>query len=382
MTKAASIGLGPYEIMQFIPYMIPGSLPYTVPVSLLFSATVVYGRLASDNEVIAVKTAGLSAMTIIWPSILVSLVLSVLLNFLSSSFIPNTNAAVKKIIYHNLEDFFYKTLKMERIVDFQNWPFLIKVDDVEGRTLIKPIFKKRAPAKVERPIPFGRPPEAEEPAAFEMVVESSTAQIKFDFENEMVNVYFENANVMNRGGGSEGNFRQTTVSLPIPGKGQFNVAKMVEEMTVPEMVTTIADYQEKIALERKQQAVAAAAYMALGMPELVNWKNMQSAFRDYDYWQSECKKYETEIQMRQAMAWGSFFFVILGAPVGIIFARRDFLSAFISCFMPIIVVYYPLMLFGVNLGKEGLIPPVLVWAGNIALGLAAWFWARPPVMKH
>ena len=55
MTKASSIGLGPYEILTLVPYMIPGSLPYTVPVSLLFAATVVFGRLASDNEVIAVR---------------------------------------------------------------------------------------------------------------------------------------------------------------------------------------------------------------------------------------------------------------------------------------------------------------------------------------
>ena len=54
------------------------------------------------------------------------------------------------------------------------------------------------------------------------------------------------------------------------------------------------------------------------------------------------------------MACGSLFFVILGAPVGILFAKRDFLSAFITCFVPIIMLYYPLMLFGVNLGKEGI----------------------------
>ena len=36
------------------------------------------------------------------------------------------------------------------------------------------------------------------------------------------------------------------------------------------------------------------------------------------------------------MAFGSLLFVILGAPVGILFAKRDFLSAFITCFLPII----------------------------------------------
>ena len=44
--------------------------PYTIPVSLLFSVTVVYGRLAGDNEIIAVKTAGLSVMTVLWPTLL------------------------------------------------------------------------------------------------------------------------------------------------------------------------------------------------------------------------------------------------------------------------------------------------------------------------
>jgi lipopolysaccharide export system permease protein len=83
------------------------------------------------------------------------------------------------------------------------------------------------------------------------------------------------------------------------------------------------------------------------------------------------------------MACGSFFFVVLGAPVGIRFARRDFLSAFITCFLPIILVYYPLTLMGVNLGKEGLVAPVVaLWAGNTLLGLLAGFVALPPVSRH
>ena len=45
---------------------------------------------------------------------------------------------------------------------------------------------------------------------------------------------------------------------------------------------------------------------------------------------SRCTSYETEKQMRIALACGSFFFVLLGAPVGILFAKGDFLSAFIT----------------------------------------------------
>ena len=383
MTKAASIGLGPYEILTLIPYMIPGSLPYTVPVSLLFAATVVYGRLASDNEVIAVKTAGLSAMVLIWPSMLMALVLSVVLGQLSATMIPEANNSAKKVIFQNVEDFFYKKLKMDRVFDIKAWPFLIKVKDIEGRTMIGATFKKRS-EKPELSQLLPRSPDADDPVQFDMVIQAKKARIKFAFEDELVHVYFEDANVRQQGDveSNDANIKDTTISMPIPGKGQLDTGKMIEEMTVEEMEAKKAEYLEKIEMERKRQAVAAAWFLGSGRPNLVKWDQIQYAFVKYDYWRSECQKFDTEIQMRLAMAWGSLFFVVLGAPVGIVFARRDFLSAFISCFMPIIIVYYPLMLFGVNLGKEGIIPPELVWCGNGVLGLAAGLWALPPVLKH
>jgi lipopolysaccharide export system permease protein len=382
MTKAASAGLGPLEILKLIPYMIPASLPYTVPVSLLFAATVVYGRLAGDNEVIAVKTAGLSAMVLIWPSILLALVFSLLLNHLSATFIPEANTAGKKVIFKNLEDFFYKKLKMEKYAEFPQW--VIKVKDVQGQTMIGPIFKQRA-EKHDAPGAFPGPVAVDEQGAYSMVIQSKTAKIIFDYARDNAHVYFEDANLIKVGvERSEANIKDSGIDIPIPGKGAFGQGKMVEEMTVAEMNATKSDYLEKIAMERKRQAVAAAWHIGSGQINRLQlqWNEVNAAFSKYDYWLAECKKFETEIQMRQAMAWGSLFFVILGAPVGILFARRDFLSAFISCFMPIILVYYPLMLFGVNLGKEGIVWPELVWTGNVVLWVAAFIWALPPVRKH
>ncbi len=388
MTKATSIGLAPLEILKLVPYMIPGSLPYTVPVSLLFAATVVYGRLASDNEVIAVKSAGLSAMVLLWPAILMALVLSLILSRLSSTMIPEANHAAKKVIFENVEDFFYKMLKKDRSFDVPSWPFLIKVKDVEDRVMIGATFKQRV-RKSEPAFSLPRRPDEDDPVAYDMVVQARRATIKFDFEHDKVRIYFEDAEIQQGGPvGSQATFKKTPFEFDIPNKGQFDSLKTIEEMTVAEMREKMADYRDKILLERKRQAVAAAMWIASGLGinsdrmGKVDWVAIRFAFKDYDYWQAEINKFETEIQMRQAMAWGSLFFVVLGAPVGMIFARRDFLSAFISCFMPIIIVYYPMMLFGVNLGKEGLIRPELVWIGNGVLGLAAGIWAYPPVMKH
>jgi len=382
MTKASQIGLGPGEIARLIPYMIPSSLPYTVPVSLLFAATVVYGRLASDNEVIAVKTAGLGAMVLVWPSIALALFLSITLSYLSATKIPEATCAGKQVIFQNVEDFLYKKLKMHREFDVKNWPFQITVKDVEGRVMIGPTFKKRSDKPLE-PLGTLRPLDAEEPTNYDMIIRASRAWLQFDFEHSKVRIFFQDADIRQAGPApSESRIRETFFDFDVPNKGQFNTEKMTEELTVAEMRAREDDYREKIALERKHQAVAAAWYIGSGRLNLVEWRLIQAAFKDYDFWGAEINKYETEIQTRMAMAWGSLFFVVLGAPVGMIFARRDFLSAFISCFLPIILIYYPLILFGQNLGKEGILPPVMVWSGNLVLWLIAMVWAIPPIRKH
>ena len=52
-------------------------------------------------------------------------------------------------------------------------------------------------------------------------------------------------------------------------------------------------------------------------------------------------------------------------PVGIWFSRSDYLSAFITCFLPIIVVYYPMMLSGINMAKcQSVHPVIALWSAN------------------
>jgi lipopolysaccharide export system permease protein len=86
---------------------------------------------------------------------------------------------------------------------------------------------------------------------------------------------------------------------------------------------------------------------------------------------------EVEIQKRPAESLGCLCFVLVGCPVGIWFSRSDYLSAFITCFLPIVFVYYPLMLCGANLAKDGRFHPALtIWFADALLALVGviLFW--------
>ncbi len=75
-----------------------------------------------------------------------------------------------------------------------------------------------------------------------------------------------------------------------------------------------------------------------------------------------------EYQFRPALALGGLVFVLVGVPVGVWYSRSDYLSAFVACFLPIVFAYYPLMLCGANLAREGKLPPeITVWVGDAVL---------------
>ena len=57
------------------------------------------------------------------------------------------------------------------------------------------------------------------------------------------------------------------------------------------------------------------------------------------------------------------------------------LSSFFLCFLPILLVYYPLLAFGVDQAKSGALPPWIVWLGNAVL--AGWgLWLLRRVMRY
>ena len=60
---------------------------------------------------------------------------------------------------------------------------------------------------------------------------------------------------------------------------------------------------------------------------------------------------------------------MVGCPIGIWFSKSDYLGAFITCFLPIVVMYYPLLLCGINMGKGGSVHPgISIWVANAMMG--------------
>ena len=84
--------------------------------------------------------------------------------------------------------------------------------------------------------------------------------------------------------------------------------------------------------------------------------------------------------MRESVDWLSkllaLAFVLLGAPLSIRFRNSDYISTFGICFVPILVGYYPLLMYGIDQAKSGVHPPYSVWLANIICSGIGLFFIR------
>jgi lipopolysaccharide export system permease protein len=370
MAEATRQGLPPGAILKLVPYIVPGTLPYTIPVALLFAVSVVYGRLGGDNEIVAVKSSGCDIWTVLAPSLVLATIMSMVLIGLSGVIIPKSNYAFKSALFKDAEETFYLVLKREREFNHPRWPVFIGVKDVdmEHRTLIGPTFKHRTPGSTEA-------------NRFDTVVQADKAIVTFDQTRRVVNMKMTRPVLQSSGRFSAAPYLE--IDYPMPdASGMLSPDKRVQEMTDPEIAREHVKILKSLATERTRNAVAAGLWIAAGRMDRVHWPDVGNAYRNDLRWKRQSHELQTESHTRMALAFGAIGFVLLGSPVGIRYARRDFLSAFITCFVPIIVLYYPLVLAGINMGKEGIVGPWIVWSGDLALFLLASLVALPPVMKH
>jgi lipopolysaccharide export LptBFGC system permease protein LptF len=80
---------------------------------------------------------------------------------------------------------------------------------------------------------------------------------------------------------------------------------------------------------------------------------------------------EEELARRTALPASAFFFALVGIPMGVFSARGGRIATFFFAVGPVLLVFFPLVIAGANLARNGRVPayPAL-WAGNAVLLVA------------
>lgn len=338
--------IGPGQILAAIPLVFPATLPYSLPYTTLFTACVVYGRLSADNECVPLKAAGINLITLIKPGIVFGLVLSLCSMGFYFQVIPYAQYLLRCMTFADVEELLYARLRNQGHISYPLTSFSIFVKGVDGRKLINPIFKHK-----------------DENKGTTLIAQAREAELRVNPSRGEALIHMRDG-VATGSDGFRAYFESRVFEVELSDKFNTDANKRPRMMVWGELHSRQTELQEAL---RQEEDLAEALPSGRSDANAAGETKTRKRILELSH---QAREIKVELLLRPAMAAGCFFFILVGCPVALWSNRGDFLGSFIVCFLPIIAIYYPLMLCGINMAKADRFDPVvLLWAPNLLIGV-------------
>ncbi len=347
--QLVSQGLGWFAVVKLLPYISLIALQFSLPATLLFAVCCVYGRISADNEIVALKSAGISPFRIIRWIVVLAFLVSFPAVWINDKAVSWGGPGMERVIMRSFEEIVLGTLKSRR--SFENDKgFTIHVQEVRDRWLIRPtifLFNQQT----------GDP----------MTIHAERAKISIDPDNDLLVIDLEN---------SYGEINdQSSTRFRWPGKDRFTMPLNQASLKAssnqrPSQFSMSGIPMEIKALEgandRTREAMAVQAAVGLGLGRYAQLYDpklnvMRETVADR---QRRLIKLSLEPARRWALGFSCFFFVWVGVPMSILIRSADYAWTFGLCFIPILLIYYPLFGLALDRAKDGSWSPITLWLGN------------------
>jgi lipopolysaccharide export system permease protein len=360
--EAINHGLGPLPILKMIPYILPEALRFSVPATILLACCSVYGRMSAMNEVVAVKSLGIAPRVLMYPALAIAFVISLVAVWLNDIAVSWGRIGVRQVVIQSVEEIAYGMLRTQRT--YSDRRFSINVKSVDGRRLMRPTITFHGDG--DRP---------------SVVLAAREAELRFNPEDSTLSIFLTDGTVDVEG--------EVTAHLPdrfeqVVPLGDNEESKQPEKPSycpLWKIGSEVAQQRRDIDKLEANLAVEAAYDLALGEFHKVGEGTSHARRFALQQARERLCRLQTEPWRRWANGFSCFFFCLVGVPLSVKLKKGDFLTTFFLCFLPILIVYYPLMALGVDRAKTGELPPYSVWLGNV-ICLAAGYWLLRRVDSH
>ncbi len=345
--EAIREGLTPLTILKLIPYAIPNALCFAIPGTILFSVCNVLGRMSGSNEIVAIKSLGISPMVVVWPILVFSFVLSLLTVVLNDYAVSWGRQGIYRVVLHSVQNTIYAKLNADK--SYRRGNVSIAVSDVQGQTL-KQLFVEIHAKNVKKPI----------------LLTAEEARLECDTQKNVLVITTKNGFVKNDG--MTLSIDEDRFELPLE-----NVTKKRDKSkspsNLPMRLISAELKSQKLNIEKQKNELAViATFQTLGGDVIgltdANWVLAKKDLENAIYRKHRLR---AEPWRRWANGFSCLFFALVGAPLAIRLHRSDFWTIFALAFVPILLLYYPVLMLGVEQAKSGRMPPYSVWLGNIVM---------------
>lgn len=350
--EAISKGIGPEVIVKLIPYVIPKALMFALPATCLFSVCVVFGRLSAENELTAVESIGVPKSVLVFPAMILAFAISLLAVWLNDIAFAWSYWGVERVILESSDKIVYGVLKKEGV--FSTAQFSIEVDGIEDRRLIHPVIIIKNVAKGNARIVAREGELVANPDTHSLALTITQGLI----ESPKVSMKFED-----------------TMTHEIPLRTPEEIAKATgnpNNLYLSQVKRATLKQQLESKLTKQRHGLELAGQLMMGDFETMatpSWRQKGDLEKEENY---RLNRLQMVPHRRWANGFSCLAFVCVGIPVAIRMKTNNYSTTFGACFLPILLVYYPLFMLGLEGAKSGALPSYAAWLGNGVCFLVGW----------
>ena len=346
-------------VAKLMPYILLIALQFSVSATILFSVCCVFGRISADNEIIALKCAGISPMCVFRPLVVLGVLISVPSVWLNDMAVSWAKPAMQLVILRSFEEIIYRGLSSKKAYNSDKG-FAIHVQEVRDRWLIKPNIWMQTDNQL-RTISAERARISIDPVDDKMVI-------------ELIDAFVDTGNGQVRYWGS------LPIDMPLNlaaqngtnsiSPSQFSIRQIPREL-----------YRQHGLNDRRREKLATRYSIALASGRFVSINDTTSNILRAEVADTEKKlsRLKTEPMRRWALGFSCLAFVWMGVPMAILIRSADYWWTFGVCFIPILLIYYPIFGLTLEFAKDGTWPASSLWLGNATLALIGTFLMRKVV---
>ncbi|QEG23282.1 putative permease YjgP/YjgQ family protein [Mariniblastus fucicola] len=357
--KAREYGIGPDIVMQLIPFLVPEALMFAIPATSLFSVCVVFGRMAADNEVTALESLGLSKSMVVMPALLMAFGLSLGAVWLNDVAYAWSHFGIERVVLQSTDRIVYSVLQQEG--SFKNDQFSIEVGQVDGRTLIQPIVTVNSGANIR--------------------VAAASGSLTYDPDTHSLQFRMDHGSI-----DSDSNFRlvdgeHSSIDIPLRSPDDLAKDSSPSHLYLSQITGAVVAQQRKLESLESQLTLEATAQWMTGDIVGLSHEGWAALNRKLDDARYRLARLKVVPHRRWANGFSCLAFAIIGVPVALRLRTGNYATTFGACFVPILLLYYPLFMFGLNGAKMGTLPAWSVWLGNVACALVGVLLLRHELRK-
>jgi len=324
-------GLGFGELVRFLPYLLPYLYAWVIPAATLASCVMTYGRLAADNELTAITASGVPLWHVCYPALALALLLTLIAIPLNDWLIPHSRVVREREIRELVLEEPFRVGGLAGQFTTKIGPYKVYVEEVRGK---------------DRRSGGGNASDQQAGEGEISVYRAEHATYSISPDGRALEIELKDA-------------RCTIVT---PGKRAlrwFDLTAGEQKIPIP------VDDIEDVNLERRSNLPTSELLRRIAAAR----RSRAAAGGAGKVARVVLAKLETEVHLREALAFASLALCLVGIPLGMVIRRHSRLASF-AVAVVVFLVLYAMIAGGTGLAEEGRLPARLaLWAPDALVGL-------------